>query len=352
MKPMREPLAGYTTLRLGGPARRIVTATTESELLAAAGTAGDTPQLLLAGGSNVVVSDDGFPGTVILVRNRGLTESTAVGGRVRLTVAAGEPWDEVCAAAVAAGYSGIEALSGIPGSAGATPIQNVGAYGHEVAETIVGVRVFDRALGEVVELSAEQCGFGYRTSTLKYSRRFVVLSVCFELVRSPLSAPVRYAELARTLAVEIGGRAPLADVREAVLELRAGKGMMLALADHDTWSAGSFFTNPILTTAEAFELRERARHLGISTEPPAWPGQDGTVKVSAGWLIERAGFHKGYHNGDPTVALSSKHTLALTHRGGGSTKALLSLAREIVAGVTDRFGVSLRPEPVLINCEL
>jgi UDP-N-acetylmuramate dehydrogenase len=352
---MRDRVSGYTTLRLGGPARGILTATTESELLAAVRDSVGADQLVLAGGSNVVVSDDGFPGTVILVRNRGIAESAPAGtpaDRVRLTVAAGEPWDEVCAAAVAAGYSGIEALSGIPGSAGATPIQNVGAYGHEVAETIVGVRAFDRARDTIVELSAEQCGFGYRTSALKYSHRFVVLSVCFELVRSPLSAPVRYAELARTLAVDVGSRAPLADVRAAVLGLRAGKGMMLDSADHDTWSAGSFFTNPVLDAGKVAELRDRVRFLGISGEPPAWPGQDGTVKTSAGWLIERAGFHKGYHNSDPTVALSSKHALALTHRGGGSTNALLRLAREIVAGVADRFGVTLHPEPVLINCEL
>jgi len=246
------------------------------------------------------------------------------------------------------GLSGLECLSGIPGSAGATPIQNVGAYGQEVAETISAVRVYDRVADEVRTWSAEECGFAYRTSAFKRNERWVVLSVDFRLARSELSAPVRYAELARALGVAVGERAPLADVRQAVLRLRAGKGMVLDRADPDTNSVGSFFTNPVLDAAAYPSLLARCGDLG---EPPAWPGTDGLVKVSAAWLIERAGFGRGYPAGG-TVGLSSKHTLALTNRGGGTTEALLALAREIRDGVHARFGVTLHPEPVLVGCEL
>jgi UDP-N-acetylmuramate dehydrogenase len=242
----------------------------------------------------------------------------------------------------------LECLSGIPGSAGATPIQNVGAYGQEVAETITAVRAFDRVADEIVTMTPEQCQFAYRTSVFKHSDRWVVLSVDFRLARSAMSEPVRYAELARALGVSVGDRAPLSDVREAVLRLRAGKGMVLDPADPDTYSVGSFFTNPVLSAAAYEGLREISRDLG---DPPAWPGTDGLVKVSAAWLIERAGFARGYAPGGG-VGLSTKHTLALTNRGDGSTAALLALARQIRDGVHDRFGVTLHPEPVLVNCEL
>lgn len=318
------------------------------------------PLLVLGGGSNVVIADTGFPGTVLLLRTRGITvtpardDSTgrsASPERVRVTAAAGEPWDEVCAWAVAAGYAGIEALSGIPGSAGATPVQNVGAYGQDVAETVTAVRAYDRERDAVVTFAPAECGFGYRTSAFKHTGRYVVLSVEFTLAVSPRSVPVRYAELARFLGVEVGADAPLAEVRDAVLTLRAGKGMTLVDDDHDTWSVGSFFTNPILDVGLFAQLRERAEACGAGG-PPAWPADGGMVKTSAAWLIERAGFPKGYSGPDGTVALSSRHTLALTHRGGGSTAALLALAGEIRDGVEDRFGVRLALEPVLVGCSL
>ncbi|GAA1559678.1 UDP-N-acetylmuramate dehydrogenase [Dactylosporangium maewongense] len=336
-------LADLTTLRLGGPAGELVEVTSEEEAVTAVRTG--KPVLVLAGGSNVVIADEGFPGTVVLLRQRGIHVQEE-GGSVRLTVQAGQPWDEVAAAAVANGWAGIESLSGIPGSAGATPIQNVGAYGQEVAETITAVRAYDRTRDEIVTLPRDACGFAYRTSVFKHNERFVVLSVTFELAVSPLSTPIRYAELARTLGVQAGESAPLADVRETVLKLRAGKGMVLDPSDRDTFSVGSFFTNPVVA-ADAVEHVRRA-----AGEPPAWPAPDGMVKLSAAWLIERAGFGKGY--GDPAsgVALSGKHTLALTNRGTGTTAALLGLAREIQHGVQEKFGVRLHPEPVLVNCSL
>lgn len=306
------------------------------------------PLLILAGGSNVVIGDDGFPGTALLVRTRGVEVVAETDDSVTVRVAAGEPWDDFVATTVEAGWSGLECLSGIPGSAGATPIQNVGAYGQEVAETVCGVEAYDRVKDEVVRLAAEDCGFAYRSSVFRHSDRWAVLSVDFRLTRSPLSAPVRYAELARKLGVATGERVPLAEARAAVRTLRAGKGMLLDPADPDTRSVGSFFTNPVLD-AEAYRLLlERVGELG---EPPAWPGAGGVVKVSAAWLIERAGFGKGYR-GPGGVAISSKHTLALTNPGGGSTADLLALAREIRDGVHRRFGVTLHPEPVLVRCTL
>ena len=343
-------LAAYTTLGLGGPPRRLRVVATADEMAQSVreGALLDQPVLVLAGGSNVVIGDAGFPGTVVLVRSRGVRTVAQDADSVTVRVEAGEPWDEFVAATVEAGWSGVECLSGVPGSTGATPIQNVGAYGQEVAETISGVRVHDRITDQVLEMSPEQCRFAYRTSVFKRNERWLVLSVDFRLARSPLSAPVRYAELGRALGVEIGGRVPLADARAAVLGLRAGKGMVLDPGDPDTRSVGSFFTNPVLDAPAWTALRERARSVG---EPPSWPGTEGVVKVSAAWLIDKSGFAKGY--GDRrTVAISTKHTLALTNRGGGSTDQLLALAREIRDGVHARFGVTLHPEPVLVNCEL
>ncbi|TBL42767.1 UDP-N-acetylmuramate dehydrogenase [Verrucosispora sp. SN26_14.1] len=341
-------LAQYTTLRLGGPARRIVTATTEDEIVARVREAQDDV-LLLAGGSNVVVGDAGFPGTVVLVRSRGLRVLAEDEANVTVRVEAGEPWDDLVAATVANGWSGLECLSGIPGSTGATPIQNVGAYGQEVADTIVGVRVHDRVTGEVTTVPTVDCGFAYRASVFKYSERLVVLSVDFRLTRSPLSGPVRYAELARTLGVSVGDRVPAAQARATVLRLRAGKGMVLDPTDPDTRSVGSFFTNPVLDTAGYELLRQRAADIG---EPPAWPGAGDRVKISAAWLIDKAGFGKG-HPGPEGVAISSKHTLALTNQSGtASTDALITLAREIRDTVEARFAVTLHPEPVLVNCTI
>jgi UDP-N-acetylmuramate dehydrogenase len=349
MGRMPPALADLTTLRLGGPAGRLVEAGDEAAIVDAvrAADAAGEPLLVLAGGSNLVVADDGFPGTVLRIASRGVREDGD-----RLEVAAGEPWDPFVARCVADGRAGVECLAGIPGSVGATPIQNVGAYGQEVAETIVSVRVYDRAGGDVEELPASACGFSYRSSVFKRTPgRWVVLAVSFELERSPLSAPIRYAELARRLGVELGERAPLAAGREAVLELRRGKGMVIDPADPDSVSAGSFFTNPVLD-GDAFAALERraAERLGDGARPPAFPEADGRVKTSAAWLIERAGFARG--QGDPDgIAISAKHTLALTNRGAGSTAELVALAREIAGGVRDAFGVELVPEPVFVGHE-
>jgi UDP-N-acetylmuramate dehydrogenase len=347
-------LRDLTTLRLGGPAGRLVEASEEDSVVDAvrrADRAGE-PLLVLAGGSNVVVADDGFPGTVLRIATRGIARTEAPDGRVLLEVQAGEPWDPLVARCVAEGLAGVECLGGIPGSVGATPIQNVGAYGQEVAETIRSVRVLDRRNDTVAELDPAACGFTYRSSAFKRTPgRWVVLAVTFALAHSELSAPIRYAELARRLGVELGARAPLRDVREAVLALRRGKGMVIDPADPDSVSAGSFFTNPILD-AGAFAALERrvAERLGDGVRPPAFPEPDGRVKTSAAWLIERAGFHRGH--GDPrTIAISGKHTLALTNRGAGTTADLVALAREIAGGVRERFGVDLVPEPVFVGHE-
>jgi UDP-N-acetylmuramate dehydrogenase len=321
-----------------------VRASTEDELVDAVRGADDAgePLLLVAGGSNLVVADDGFPGTVVLIGTRGVeVEQDACSGAT-VTVAAGETWDALVARAVDEGWVGVEALSGIPGSVGATPIQNVGAYGQEVAETIASVRCWDRREGALRTIAAADCGFGYRTSRFKRDPgRFVVLTVTFQLRLGDLGTPVRYGELARTLGVGGGERAPMQQVREAVLKLRSGKGMVLDPEDHDTWSAGSFFTNPVLAADAAARLPEDA---------PRWEQPDGRVKTGAAWLIEHAGFGKGY--GNDRVRLSTKHTLALTNRGGAATADLVALAREIRAGVDARFGVRLENEPVMVGCSL
>jgi UDP-N-acetylmuramate dehydrogenase len=339
-----ERLADHTTLRLGGPAARFVTVTTDEELVEEVGACDrrGEPVLLVAGGSNLVVSDDGFPGTVVLVATRGVEVATDACSGATVTVAAGEDWDDLVARAVAEGWVGVEALSGIPGSVGATPIQNVGAYGQEVAGSVASVRCWDRETGRVRTLAAAECGFGYRTSRFKRDPgRLVVLSVTLQLRLGELGQPVRYAELARRLGATGETRAPMSQVREAVLELRRSKGMVLDDRDPDTWSAGSFFTNPVLDPAAAAEL---------PADAPRWEQPDGRVKTSAAWLIERSGFGRGYGGGP--VSLSTKHTLALTNRGGARTEDLLALAREIRDGVQRRFGVLLENEPVLVGCAL
>jgi UDP-N-acetylmuramate dehydrogenase len=344
---MHPALADLTTLRLGGPAGRLLEASEEDEIVAtvrAADAAGE-PLLIMSGGSNLVVADAGFPGTVLRIVSRGVREDGD-----RLEVAAGEPWDPFVAHCVAAERAGVECLSGIPGSVGATPIQNVGAYGQEVSDTIVSVRAYDRARGHVGEIPAAECGFTYRSSAFKRTPgRWVVLAVTFALGRQPHSQPIRYAEVARALGIAEGETAPLPDVRGAVLALRRGKGMVIDPADPDSVSAGSFFTNPVLDPVEFVALEERARtRLGDAVRVPRFPQPDGRVKTSAAWLIERAGFTRGH--GDPaTVAISAKHTLALTNRGAGTTAQLVALAREIAAGVREAFGVELEPEPVFIG---
>ncbi|WP_320671269.1 UDP-N-acetylmuramate dehydrogenase [Patulibacter defluvii] len=342
-------LSELTTLGLGGPAERLTVAEDEAALVAAVRTAdaAGRPLLLLGGGSNLVVADDPLAGEVVAIRTTGVADEEGPDGRVRRTVAAGEPWDAVVRGAIADGLAGLECLSGIPGATGATPIQNVGAYGQEVAETIVAVRAYDRRRGEVVELDAAACAFRYRDSAFKGDDRHVVLAVTFALERSPLGRPLRYAELARTLATEVGARVPADAVRQAVLGLRRGKGMVLDPADPDTRSAGSFFTNPILDEPAFAALEARiAAELGDDVRPPRFPEDGGRWKTSAAWLIERAGFARGHAR--PGAAISSKHTLALTSRGG-STADLLALAREVAAGVERRFGVALHPEPVLVG---
>jgi UDP-N-acetylmuramate dehydrogenase len=341
------PIGPLTTLRLGGPAGRLVTVTSARELAAAVAglDAAGEPALLLAGGSNVVVADEGFAGTVVLVRSRGVATLRDGTGAVRLTVQAGEPWDDVVAGCVAAGLSGVEALSGIPGSTGGTPIQNVGAYGQEVAETVTAVRVYDRVERAVTQLSNAQCRFTYRHSALKDQGRYVVLDVTFALTPEGHGRALRYAELAAALGEEVGGRAPLADVRAAVLALRRRKGMVLDPGDPDTFSAGSFFTNPVLTAAQFEALAARD-----GPPPPSWPAPGGRVKTSAAWLIEQAGFRRGYGGG--AAGISTKHTLALINRGGATTADLLALAREVRDGVRARFGIELTAEPTIVGTRL
>ena len=372
-------LAGYTTLGVGGPAARFLEAVRDDQVVAAVRAADATgePVLVLGGGSNLVVADEGFPGTVVHVATRGVQISGDRGGTA-VAVAAGEDWDALVQRCVAEGLSGLECLSGIPGLAGATPIQNVGAYGQEVAETIVTVRAYDRLRDTVVDLANAECGFGYRTSAFKRSAdagrgaaqpggraargaamnpaaatgRFVVLGVTFRLAAGQLSAPVRYAELAKSLGVGEGERVPLADARAAVLTLRRGKGMVLDPADPDTRSAGSFFTNPVLNPGQLADVERRAEaRSGRPVSVPRYPAPDGQVKISAAWLIDQAGFGKGYPGTGP-ARISSKHTLALTNQGGADTARLIGLAREIRDGVRQAFGVDLVNEPVLVGTEL
>jgi len=333
-------IAGFTTFGVGGAAGQFVEATTTQELVDAVRGADDSgqPLFVLSGGSNVLVGDAGFDGVVVRV-----TGGTPGPGWVW----AGVALDDLVVWSIAQGLAGLEALSGIPGLVGAAPIQNVGAYGAEIAQVVQAVRVWDRLVGEQITLSAPECGFAYRDSMFKQSRRsgdatgrYVVLEVLFDLPASELSAPIAYAELAKSLGVQLGDRAPLQDVRDAVLALRRSKGMVFDPADPDTHGAGSFFTNPILTAAEA-------EHLPLSA--PRFPQPDGRVKTSAAWLIQNAGFTKGYGAGP--ARLSSKHVLALTNQGGATAKDVLNLAHQIQDVVLGRFGVALTPEPTLVGVE-
>ncbi|WP_229680231.1 UDP-N-acetylmuramate dehydrogenase [Saccharopolyspora thermophila] len=349
------PLAGYTTLRLGGPATGVVVARQPDELTAAVRAAdeGGHRLLVLGGGSNVVIADEGFAGHVVRVATKGRQYDSVGDGLVQLTAEAGEDWDEVVADTVRQGLGGLECLSGIPGLTGATPVQNVGAYGVEVSEVLVSVDLLDRATGRVRTVPAEDLGLGYRTSVLKHNDSAVVLRARFLLRDDGRSAPIRYAELARALDVEPGGTVDVGSAREAVLALRRGKGMVLDPDDHDTWSAGSFFTNPIVPADELPGVLERiAARVGPDQRVPQYPAADGATKLSAAWLIERAGFAKGHPGPGGRVRLSTKHTLALTNRGAATTRDLLLLAREVRDGVRLAFGVSLAPEPVLVDCSL
>ncbi len=360
---MQNPtLADLTTLGVGGPAGQYVETTTEAELIDAvrAADSDGTPLLVLGGGSNLLIGDAGFDGVVVHDARSSITtpDHSACAG-VTVTVEGGTPWDDVAAHAAGTRLYGVEALSGIPGSTGATPVQNVGAYGQEISQSIATVRVWDRSRGRVRTLPVADLEFGYRTSLLKRSMhtpaddadpaapwfptpRYVVLDVTLQLRVGPLSAKIAYAELARALDIAVGERAPLADVRAAVLALRTRKGMVLDPADVDTRSAGSFFTNPVLTEPDAALL---------PVDAPRFPAGDGLVKTSAAWLIEQAGFAKGYGLPGP-AALSTKHTLALTNRGGATAGDLLALARAVRDGVRERFGLVLEPEPVIVGAAL
>ena len=326
-------LADLTTLAVGGPIERLVEVADADELVAAVREADEAgrPLLILGGGSNVVAPDAGWPGDVVAVRSRGVVRAGNT-----LLVQAGHDWDELVAYTVENRLAGTEALSGIPGSTGATPVQNVGAYGQEVAQSITAVRVYDRAEKADRTLTPADCGFAYRDSRLKREPgRFVVLEVTFVLDESPLSRPVGYAELARRLGIEMGQQAPLADVRTAVLELRRGKGMVLDPADPDSRSAGSFFTNPIVPSGQAVE--------GC----PSWPAGDGQLKLSAAWLVQSAGFGRGTRQGN--VGTSSRHSLALTTEPGATAAELLAFAGRVIDAVQDRFGVTLVPEPTAVQ---
>jgi UDP-N-acetylmuramate dehydrogenase len=350
-------LADLTTLGVGGPAGRVVEAASEQEIIDAVRAADDAgePLLVVGGGSNLVVGDQGFAGTVLHITSTGYTvDSEDSCGGVSLVVHAGHNWDDLVHATVMHAYSGLEALSGIPGSTGATPVQNVGAYGSEVSSTIASLRVWDRQRNAVQTFTNSELQFGYRDSLLKRtttagSPRYVVLTVEFQLALGRMSAPVRYAELARILDVPVGKRAYSLDVRRAVLALRASKGMVLDADDRDTWSTGSFFTNPIVPRDVADALPPDA---------PRYPlhGTD-QVKLSAAWLIDRAGYAKGFGL-DPDsasagrAALSTKHTLAITNRGSASAADVLAIAREVRNGVQRTFGLQLEAEPLLIGCNL
>ncbi|MEO7125105.1 MAG: UDP-N-acetylmuramate dehydrogenase [Nakamurella sp.] len=381
-------LAALTTIQLGGPAPSISTAMSAAEvaeLVGAADRAGGA--LVLGGGSNLVVADSGVRIPVIRIAIPGVSVDAESG---IATICAGVEWDEAVAELVGDGWAGVEALSGIPGFAGATPVQNVGAYGVEISDLLVDVELYDRATGHVRRVPAADLGLGYRCSVLKGTERGVVTEVRLQLSRT--TVPVRYSDLAKLLGVAVGEIAPAAAVREAVLTLRRGKGMVLDCADRDTASAGSFFTNPIVGAPQLVAVRAAAaRRLGPGVRMPEYPVRDGfsgnrlpdsvgstptcgdadvsakwqplfgtshapgSVKLSAAWLIEQAGFPKGYplaQRPDAGIAVSTKHTLALTNRGRGTTAELIALAREIRAGVLGAFGVELKPEPVLVGCSL
>jgi UDP-N-acetylmuramate dehydrogenase len=333
------PLAPLTTLRIGPVARRLITCTSTEQIVEVLRASDDV--LVLAGGSNVVLADDLTDLTVVLLAN---TEITVEDNIVRAE--AGAAWDDVVVTALAHGLGGLECLSGIPGSAGATPVQNVGAYGAEVADTIRRVRLLDRRTGEDRWVTPDVLQFGYRTSILKHSQAAVVLEVEFALDADGRSAPMRYGELAAALDAEPGSRTDPVVVREAVLSLRRSKGMVLDEADHDTWSVGSFFTNPVVSTGEFDRLRTQ-----IDGPVPNYPASDG-VKLAAGWLVERAGFGKGYPGDGAPARLSTKHALAVTNRGGATTADAISLARTVRDGVRTTFGIDLTPEPILIGAAL
>ncbi len=350
-------LSELTTSAVGGPVGTLVEARTEAEIIDAVRSADAAGEklLIIGGGSNLLISDAGYPGTVLKIASQGFTVNSEDScGGVSVVVQAGHNWDALVEHSVLHAWSGLEALSGIPGATGATPVQNVGAYGADVSQTIAAVRTWDRERNAVQTFTNSELKFGYRDSILKQtttegSPRYVVLTVEFQLPLGRMSAPIRYAELARSLGVEAGKRAYSNDVRREVLRLRASKGMVLDASDRDTYSTGSFFTNPIVPATAAAALPEGA---------PQYPaGNDGLVKLSAAWLIDQAGFGKGFGLEPASVSggrasLSTKHTLAITNRGGASAEDMVAIAREVRRGVVERFGIELHPEPLLIGLAL
>ena len=327
---------------MGGPAKSIINVSTEDEIIAAIEAAGDSPILIIGGGSNVLVSDQGFDGTVIhIANNQAESEVDACSGAT-LTIGAGENWDDFVRTTISRGFAGLETLSGIPGTVGAAPIQNIGAYGHEVSEFITRVRTYDREAKAVKTFTNSECEFEYRNSIFKRTPgRYIVLSVQFQIRRGETSTPITYAELAKKLGIEVGEKAPVVDVRAAVMELRAAKGMLLNPDDKDSWSAGSFFTNPIVSIEIATTLPEGA---------PKWPLTDGRVKTSAAWLIEHSGIDKGQAFGGARI--STKHVLALTNSGSATASEICELARAVRAAVQAKFGITLEPEVNLVGISL
>ena len=335
-------LSKYTSLRVGGPATKIVQVSTEAQIIAAIEEAGDTPILIMGGGTNVLIADKGFEGIVIRISNNSVQSEVDACSGATLTIGAGEDWDSFVQTTINSGFAGLETLSGIPGTVGAAPIQNIGAYGHEVSEFITRVRTYDRELKEIYTFTNSQCEFTYRNSYFKaHPGRYVVLEVQFQLRIGEFSDPITYLELSKKLGIEPGDKASVVATRQAVLELRASKGMLLSPDDHDSWSAGSFFTNPIVSQQAADGLPDAA---------PKWPLNDGRVKISAAWLIENAGMHKGDEVGGARI--STKHVLALTNSGDATAADIAELARRARDQVRERFGITLEAEVNLIGIEI
>jgi len=335
-------LSQYTSLRVGGPATKIVQVSTEAQIIAAIEEAGETPILIMGGGTNVLIADKGFEGTVIRISNNSVQSEVDACSGATLTIGAGEDWDVFVQTTIASGFAGLETLSGIPGTVGASPIQNIGAYGHEVSEFITRVRTYDRQEKALRTFTNSECQFSYRNSLFKaHPGRYVVLDVQFQIRRGELSDPITYLELAKKLGVELGDKAPVVATRAAVLELRGSKGMLLSSEDHDSWSAGSFFTNPIISQQAADALPNAA---------PKWPLNDGRVKISAAWLIENAGMHKGDEVGGARI--STKHVLALTNSGDATAADIAELAKRARDHVKEIFGITLEAEVNLIGIEI
>jgi UDP-N-acetylmuramate dehydrogenase len=335
-------LSKYTSFRVGGPATKIVQVSTEAEIIAAIEDAVDTPILIMGGGTNVLIADKGFEGTVIRISNNSVQAEVDACSGATLTIGAGEDWDSFVQTTINSGFAGLETLSGIPGTVGAAPIQNIGAYGHEVSEFVTRVRTYDRQLKEVYTFTSSQCEFSYRNSYFKaHPGRYVVLDVQFQLRIGEFSDPITYLELSKKLGIEPGDKAPVVATRAAVLELRASKGMLLSPDDHDSWSAGSFFTNPIISQQAADALPDAA---------PKWPLNDGRVKISAAWLIENAGMHKGDEVGGARI--STKHVLALTNSGNATASDIAELAKRARNQVKETFGITLEAEVNLVGIEI